>query len=66
MKRIFNFLFRKRGDSARVESVEVDKGKCITCRFADYDKDQCRVGTYLAERGYSGFCYAGELWQSKD
>ena len=62
MKRLWNFLFKKKSIPLVVESPV---GKCKTCRFADWDNSKCTAGSYWAEQGYNKICFEGELWESK-
>lgn len=40
------------------------KQNCLTCKFNT--GDNCTVGSDLARQGIVGYCYAGELWKSKN
>lgn len=64
MKRLFNFLFKKKKEEV-VEPTN-DHGKCTKCRFADFDNNRCTVGSYYAEKGFNKICYEGELWEVKE
>lgn len=46
------------------EIRKAHENSCTTCRFND--GTNCYVGTHYAEKGETGICYNGELWEKPE